>query len=449
MNISNSFYKRVASIAVPVALHNLVVAAINMSDVFMIGQLGESSVAALGIANQLMFLMIMAQFGIASGTQIFAAQFYGKGDMKGLHHILGAGITIGVVFSMIFAVAGIFFPEFVMSFYSKDPFVIKTASDYLRIAAKGYPFMSVVIIVAAQLRSTDAPSLPLYTGMVSFFVNVFLNWVFIFGKFGFPSYGVEGAAYATIIARMIEPCVLLGMMRIKGSVNASRLSELFGFDRKLLARFVTTSLPVVFNEIVWSFGFTMFSVVYGYLGTAALASINIMDSVSRLSFVALIGVAHAGGVILGQEIGAKRLDNAWSYSKRFSKMAFAVGFSFAILTALVSPLLFSMYKVSDSVISDAQKLLWIWCGIMPVVSWNCLNIVGILRSGGDTRAALFIDIGALWLLAIPLAVIGGVYLNLSVWVVYLMTKSEELVKLVLGLRRYLKKFWLKNIVHDL
>lgn len=447
--MSENFYRRALSIAIPIAVHNLILSSINMADVFMVGQLGESAIAALGISNQLMFLFILFLFGMGSGGSIFISQFFGKKDRVNLHRVLGIMMVPALAISVVMASGAIFIPELLMSVFSKDAQVLDQSARYLRIVGWSYPFTAISFIFQMVLRSTDKPRVPMYTSFFALIINIIFNWLLIFGNMGFPVLGIEGAAIATVLARALETLITIFIVYYTKSEAAAKLKVMLDFRLDLVKKVITTSLPVFINESVWASGIVALNIIYASLGTESIAAVNIMDSVGRLSFAAFIGIANAGAVVLGTDIGAQKYSQVWEHSKKFTAMSIYTGVAVSVILFVTAPFVISIYNISATVSDLAYKTILVWVFMIPIVSFNCLNIVGILRSGGDTQAALWIDIGALWAIGVPLALIGASYFALPIHIVYLLAKIEEVFKFIFGFKRYLSKKWIKNLVEDI
>lgn len=446
----DGFYRRVLGIAVPIAIHNLMISAINMADVFMVGQLGEEAIAALGISNQLMFLLILFLFGMGSGGQIFVSQFYGKKDFLNLRRVMGVILCLGIFVSLAAFVGARFFPKELVGLFSGDPKVVSLACEYLKIVSWSYIFTAVSFIYQVVLRSTDSPRLPVYSCALSLVINIFFNWVLIFGRFGFPAMGISGAALATLIARVAETVFTLAWTYIGNLAAAAKFGELLSAKHELLKQLFTTAMPVFFNEMTWALGILALNWIYAKLGTESVAAINISDSVTKLFFAAFIGIGNAGGVVLGQDIGAGTdAEKVWKTSVRLVKLSISTGVFLSLLVFLFTDPILSVYNVSHNVYDLAYKSTLVWIFFLPVVAFNNLNIVGILRSGGDTRAAFLIDVGALWAVAVPVSFAGAVFFGLPLYWVLILGKSEEAIKFIWGFKRYLSKKWIKNLVGGL
>lgn len=450
MESGAGFYRRVLGIAVPIAIHNLMISAINMADVFMVGQLGEEAIAALGISNQLMFLLILFLFGMGSGGQIFVSQFYGKGDLLNLRRVMGAVLGLGIFVSLGAFTGARFFPEAIVGLFSSDAPVVGYACEYLKIVSWSYIFTAVSFIYQVVLRSTDSPRLPVYSCAMALVINIFFNWVLIFGHFGFPAMGIQGAALATLIARVAETAFTLAYAYIRKLAAAAGFSELVSVKKELLKQLFVTALPVFFNEITWALGILALNWIYAKLGTESIAAINISDSVTKLFFAAFIGIGNSGAVVLGYDIGAGiESEKVWNTSKRLVKLAISTGVFLSLFVFLFTDPILSVYNISESVRDLAYKSTLVWIIFLPVVAFNNLNIVGILRSGGDTKAAFLIDVGALWLVSVPVSFVGAVVFQLPLYWVLLLGKIEESIKFGWGFKRYISKKWIKNLVKEL
>ena len=448
--MKSGFYRRVFGIAVPIAIHNLMISAINMADVFMVGQLGEEAIAALGISNHLMFLLILFLFGMGSGGQIFVSQFYGKGDLLNLRRVMGVILLFGIFVAFAAFTGAYFFPEELVGLFSEDPKVISLACEYLKIVSFGYVFTAVSFIFQVVLRCTDSPRLPVYSCAMSLIINIFFNWVLIFGHLGFPEMGISGAAVATLIARIAELALTLAYTYIRNLAAAAKFSELISAKKDLLKQLFKTAMPVFFNEMTWAFGILALNWIYAKLGTESIAAINISDSVTQLFFAAFIGIGNAGGVVLGHDIGAcVESGKVWKTSVKLVKLSILTGIFLSLLLLLFMDPILSVYNISESVYDLAYKSTLVWIFFLPVVAFNNLNIVGILRSGGDTKAAFLIDVGALWVIAVPLSFAGVEAFGLPLYWVLVLGKTEEAIKFIWGFKRYVSKKWIKNLVSHL
>ena len=440
------FYRTLLILAIPIAAQNFVASTVNMVDTIMIGQLGETEIAAVGQANQLFFLFALMLFGVNSGSSIFTAQYWGVRDVKNIRRVLGLSLISSGIVSVLFMIPALFFPAQVMRIYSKDPAVIDAGVRYLRIIGWSYIVTAISFSYASVLRSTEQPRLPMVMSIVALITNAVLNYIMIFGKLGFPAMGVEGAALATLIARVLEMALMVIFVYAGKYVPAARIRELFDLSRNFVARFFRTATPVILNESIWSLGVSIYSVIYGRIGTNAVAAVNISGSVINLAMVLFQAMSNASGIIIGNRIGGGDEDKAYLYAKRLLTLGPVFAVFMGSLLMLTSDFFVSFYKVTADVHQNSVRILMIFSILMPIRIFNLINIVGVLRSGGDTKYSLFLDTIGVWFISIPLAMFGALYLRLPVYWVYLLVGMEEVFKAALGLRRFRSRKWINNLV---
>ncbi len=454
-----SFLQRTFAITLPIALQNLLNNVLNLVDTVMISGLGEASIAGVGLANKVFFVFTLLLFGITSGSSVLASQYYGKRELLNIRRVLKLSLSLAVGGSMVFAIAGLFFPKLVMRIFTPSSQTIALGAAYLSIIAISYPLTAISQSYVAILRSMHYVKLPVLITTISIITNVFFNYAFIFGNFGMPKLGVAGAALATMIARVVECAVLLIIVYRKkagdGSVgdfihtkyDKTQSKEPF-LSRAFVNKYFITASPVIANEFMWGLGVTLYSLVYGRMGDAAVAATTITSTVENLILVFFFGLCNAAAVVLGNEMGADRLNQAEEHAKQYMIMILMLTILGAALTFAVKGPILLLFGMTAEVNHYISLCLTSFALCMPIRMTNALIIVAILRSGGDTRAALFLDVSSVWLIGIPMAVLGGLVLQLPVHIVYTMILAEEVYKVILGFMRYKKKKWLKNIVRD-
>jgi putative MATE family efflux protein len=369
-------------------------------------------------------------------------------------------LLIGVSASFLFVIPAILFPEFVMSIFTPQKGTIAIGSSYLAIVAISYPLTTVSMAYVTILRSMNYVKLPVIITSIAIVVNAFLNYSLIFGKFGMPRMGVAGAALATLIARIVEFVILIVIVyRHKigdGGVGdfvhikyeRAKENGLAFLHKAFIKKYLHTASPVIANEFMWGLGVTMYSLVYGRMGDAATAAITITGSVEQVAMVFFFGISSAAAVVLGNEMGADELKKAEKHATNYMILQFFLSTGGALITFLLKDAVIALFPVSDQVAEYIRLCITVFTIAMPFRMLNTLIIVAILRSGGDTKAALFLDVSGVWFLGIPMAVLGGFVLHLPVYLVYAMILTEEIYKVILGYIRYRKKKWLKNIVAE-
>lgn len=439
------FYSKLLKIALPVVIQNFIASSLNMVDTMMIGKVGEAEIAAVGIANQYFLLFSLFITGFTSGCSIFISQFWGKRDKKSIKKILGIGLIISLLISIIFTAIALSMPHKIILFYNKDANVVKLGADYLVIVSISYIFTAITFNYGIGLRCIEKATVPMLISMVALLVNTVLNYTFIFGNFGFKPMGVKGAAIATVIARIIESSATIIYVYHKKTVLAVKPREMISADKVFFTKCIRTIIPVVLNEVCWGLGMTVYSAVYGRIGTRAIASVQICTTVQNLFMVISFGLANASTVMIGHEIGASDEKKGKLYAKRFAVLGVIAGLILGIIIALSANVILSIFTVSEEVIQDSLKILYITALVMIVRVFNITLIVGILRGGGDAKTPLFIEAFTMWCIGVPLALLGAFVFKLPVYWVVALSTAEEMSKFVIGLRRLRSNKWIRNV----
>lgn len=309
------FYKSMFAIAIPIALQNLITSALNMVDTLMISSLGQSSIAAVGLANQVFFFYILLTFGINSGSSIFIAQYWGKEDIPKIRKILGLALSIGTLLGVFFTIIAFFFPEFIMGLLIQEAEVIEIGSEYLRIISLSYIVTSISFAYSVALRTTGNPNIPMKISAIAFVTNTVFNYILIFGKLGLPAMGVVGAAWGTVIARFVEIGITFYAVYASKGPLAANVKELFGWSKEFYVKYIKTTYAVVLAEGAWSLGQVMYSVAYAKLGEEATAAVQLTNTIQNIFFVLIRGLANACTVMVGNKIGGGQEEEAYEYAK--------------------------------------------------------------------------------------------------------------------------------------
>ena len=448
---NNNFYKEMIGIALPITLQNLIANSVNMLDTLMISSLGAQSLAAVGFANQVFFLYAVTIFGIATGSSIFVAQFWGKKDKNNIRRIIGISLVLSGLLGLIFTLAVIIFPESIMRIFSKDPEVIKLGMDYLAIIVFTYIITGISFTFSIASRSIGQAKMPMIVSIVSFVTNGIFNYLLVFGKFGFPKLGVRGAAYGTLIARVIElALVLYAIYSDRENPLAGSIGDMTDWNRDFFKRYLNTTYPVIINEALWSLGNVMYSIAYAKIGTNAAASVQILNVIYNLFMVLARGMANACTVMVGNKIGAEEEDIAIDYANRFLKLSTLIGGIMGFTLYIFSDNILGIFKnLEPEVYVMSKDLLIVLSIFFFIKAMNSTLIVGVLRGGGDTKFSMKLEMAAVWLVGVPLAFLGAVYLKLPVHLVVTLVYAEEVIKAAIGIPRVMSKKWVKNVIRDM
>jgi putative MATE family efflux protein len=443
------FYKKLAAIAIPIAMQNLINFGVNMADTVMVGMLGEVHLSAVALANQFSFIFMNFTFGLASGSNVMVAQFWGKGDKSSIHKALTIMYRIQLLGILVFSYLALFQPRLVMSIFTTDMPVIGQGAEYLRYIAVSYLFAGFASATMIVLRAVAAVKISLVVSISSLCVNVFLNWILIFGKLGAPALGVKGAALATVCARILEVCILLVYLTRFEKRIGYRLRHFFAKKIDLLGEYVRTALPVMFNELLWAFGAAMIAVCIGRMGTAFAAANSICSVLGQLVTIFIFGVANSSAVVIGNTIGAGEYGKARGYASTLCVLSLALGVAAAAVVLLMKNPMISLYNISETARLYAGQIITVHAVIVFGQSFAAISLMGVLRGGGDTRFVLVLDIIFMWVISIPLGFLTGLSLHWPVPAVYAVLKCDELLKSVISFLRIARGRWINDITSSM
>lgn len=445
------FYRQVVLLALPIVLQNLLTSILAMADTFMVGMLGEVPMAAVTLANIPLFAVQMFIFGVQSGSSVLISQYWGKQEMASINRVLGVALWVALGVSSAFAAVLLVCPVEFLALFGNEPEVIELAAQYGSIAGLSYVCNAFTMMYVAAYRSMERPQLGMYILVASMAVNTFLNWVFIFGNLGAPALGVQGAAVATLTARVLEITIVMLHMRLNRFFRV-HLHLLLRPGLDMTRRFLRYGGLVVYNETMWGLGTSVFPTIMGHMAgsTEILAAYTIAGNVEKITMVVAFGLASTASIIIGREIGAGRHDKLLNVGKALNTLAVLGGLVLGVLLMLFVRLaapawVYPLFKLSPGAASVASMMMTMMALVIPLKDFNTVNIVGVLRGGGDVKAATFIDIGPLWLVAIPYAALCGVVLGTTVFWVYLAFSLEQVVKFFIGIRRLRSGRWVRDL----
>lgn len=442
------FYKTMYKIAIPVVIQHVISIGLNLIDSVMIGGLGEISLAAVGIANRVFFFYTVVVFGLYSGTSIFISQYWGVKDIKNIRKVLGIELIFGVSIAFIFTLITFITPGFVMKIFINDSNVITQGTNYLRIISFSYVIGSISYAFSFNSRSVHLLKVPTIISAFALSLNTILNYLLIYGKFGFPALGVKGAAYATVMARIVEfISVLIYIYKDKNHPLAASIKELLSWDMDLVKRIFKTSFPVIANESIWGLGTTVYYIAYGMIGSAALAVIQVQFLISDFFMSLFFGLGSASAVMIGNELGKNNLESTYSYGKFFIKSTFYLSLIFSVILFLLRNIIISFYNFEPATVIMLRKTLVVSAIYLTPKMLSYVIICGILRSGGDTKFCMVLDIINIWLIGVPLAFISVMIFHLPVHLVLALVLSEEIIKNIVVLKRFKSKKWINNLIY--
>lgn len=453
MNLEKGFYKNIFAIAIPIALQNLITLGTSLMDTIMLGRADTTEIllSASSLANQPFFILQVLTFGLASGSSVLCAQYWGKGEIKPIRDIFSFVLKLAVAVGIIFGLTVLFVPEKVMGIYSNNAEVIMRGSQYLRILGYAYFTFAISNTMLSALRSIEVLRVSVICSVVSFCTNVFLNWVLIFGNLGAPALGIQGAAIATLTARLLEFVITALYILFIDKRLKFRIKDIFIHNKVLAGDVVKNGTPVVINELMWSLATSAQAAILGHITYSAgdpVAANSIAGVIQQLSTVVIMGVANAAAVLVGMAIGENNMKKAEDRAKALRNLSFGMGIISCLFILGVKNIFINFYNVPIETKELASQIITVFSFITICCSVNLVLIMGALRGAGDTKFCMTLEICCLWLLAIPLALVAAFKFQFPVPLVFLLMKIDEPTKMILSLFRMKGNKWLNSLTRE-
>lgn len=442
------FYKAMLAIALPIGIQNLITFAVSMADTMMLGSLGEVQLSASAIGNNLFFILMVLMFGLGGGASVMTSQYYGKKDMEPIHKIMSIMYRVCIVITLTFVGIAVFIPRQFISIFTTDQAVIEVGIKYLRIVSIGYVFYALTNCTITVLRSVKTVKISMVVYSISLVVNVFFNWVFIFGKLGASPLGVQGAAIGTVIARITEFTIVIIFMLFYERKIHLKLKHIISIDKLMVRDFMRNCTPVLFNELFWGLGASMTSVVVGRMGTEVVAANSINSVANQFVTVFIFGIGSAAAVIIGNTIGEGNYEKAKEYASTITVFSLVMGVISAAIIYVMRPYIVELYNVSQETKLIAIDIMSATSLIVIFQSMAVNTMMGVLRGGGDNKFVLINDVIYMWLIAIPFGFIGAFVWKLPIAVVFLIIKSDEILKTIASIIRIGSGKWINDITRD-
>nr|WP_302582850.1 MATE family efflux transporter [Anaerostipes caccae] len=431
------------------ALQNLINTGVSACDVFMLGKVGETALSASSLARQVQYIMSLFLFGLTSGATVLTAQYWGKGDKKTIERILAMGMCMAVAVTAIFTLVSLLMPETLIRIFTNESEVIREGVKYLRILAFSYIAIGITDVYLYIMRSVERIKVATAVYLSSLICNVILNAVFIFGMFGCPAMGIRGAALATLLARILELILVIGYAKIYNREILFRMKYFFHMDSGLLKDFLVCAVPVILNEVLWGIANSASTAILGHMGSAAVAANSVAQVTKEMSMVVSFGISNAAAIYLGKTIGEKKYQHARAYAERFVKLSILLGIGSAVIILLSSQMIIMVMAMTPLTKDYLRFMMCVMAYYAVAQTLDETVIVGIFRSGGDTRFGLIIDLTAMWGCSVLLGAAAAFVFHCSVPVVYALLMSDELVKIPIIWGRYKNCSWIRNITREI
>lgn len=445
------FYKRVLTLALPIAMQSLITIGVNMLDTIMVGRVGETELSATSLANQFISIYHIFCMGLGMGASVLVSRYWGMREkepeksMDALKKTICIMIRLTVSLALVFALLTFFIPEYVMKMYTVEDGIISNGIVYLQYSVATFFFLGLSLVCTIVLRSVGQVHIPLFVSIGAFFVNLFANYSLIFGHFGMPRMGVAGAALATLIARIFEASVICGYLFFVDKKIGFRLRNLTMKTRDLLGEYIRISIPVLISDGILAIGNNTVAMVIGRLGENFVAANAITSVTQQMSSVMIQGICQAGGIVTGQTLGEGNREKAQEQGYGFLGFGLALGLVSAAFILAVSGPIIRSYQVSEETARMTKELMESISLIIIFQATNSIMTKGVLRGGGDTKVLMLADNIFLWAISIPLGILAGFVLKLSPFWIYAGLKFDQIAKAVWCVLRLRSGKWIKKI----
>ena len=437
------FWRKLAPLMFPMAFQQLMQSLVSTSDAVMMGLIDQSSLSAVSLATQITFVVSLFIFGLSGAGSILAAQYWGKQSPKDVEQVFAIMFRPTVMVGTLFTLASFFTPQLLMRIFTTDPLLITLGSEYLRAVSLSYVLMCVNQCYLCIMRNSGRAMLSSVISSVGVVVNIVLNAVLIFGWFGLPAFGITGAAFATVLTRIME---LVWVLLETAKPDRIKLRTRYLFGTCNLARdFWSNGWVLIFNNLAWGIGITMGSVILGRMGSDAVAANSIAMVAKNLINCFCMGLASGGAILVGNELGAGQLERAKAYGGKVVKLALISGAISAMILIALTPVISMMAELTPQA-KEYLKFMIVVCGINLIgMSNNSAIISGIFPAGGDTRFGLICDCIVLWVIVVPLGFLAAFVWKLPLFAVYCIIYSDEIIKLPAVWKHYRKYQWVKDL----
>ena len=443
-----SFYRTVIALVVPMALQNLINVGVTAADVIMLGAVGEDALSGASLAGQVQYIMTLFLFGLTSGATVLTAQYWGKGDKDAIEKILGIAVKTAVFVTALFTAAALVVPGLLLRIFTSDPVVIAEGIKYLRIVAFTYVMIGITQAYLYIMRSVERVIVATVVYLLSLVCNIIMNSIFIFGLFGLPAMGVSGAALGTLCARILEVVLVAGYARFFNKDIKLRLRYVIHTDKVLFGDFMKYALPVVINEVMWGLGTAANTAILGHMGSPVVAANSVAQVARQLATVVSFGLSSAAAIYLGKTIGEKKMEHARAYAKRFIGLSLIMGVLGGAVILIASPVASAFLSLSAEAKDYLRIMFFVMSYFVIGQALNTTMVVGIFRSGGDTRFGLILDVSTMWCCSILLGFLAAFVFKLSVPIVYMILMSDEIIKIPITSWRYRSCKWLRDVTRD-
>lgn len=441
-----SFFKRVLRIGGPIMLQNVLLSAAGFFDTIMVGSIFRG-VSAVGVAQQYVTIMTTVMFGVNAGMSLYLAQFYGAEDKKGMAKSFALMLWLNLALTLFFSLTGFFFADYIIGFYNPDPDIIILGGQYLRWVSIGFAFQSLSFAFSLAYRAVQKTQVPLYTAIVSQFVNVSFNYILIFGLGPIPALGIRGAAIATVISQIVSSVVYLWHAKSTKIGFYPHLKEFKeALDPHFFSHTFEKTLILTINELFFGVGMTLYVKIMNDIGTNAYEGFRIAETIANLFLVAAIGLGSASGALIGQQLGKNDLETARRHGNTLLITGVILGIVVGIISIVVGIPGIALFQNPDANVNSIALMMMFVFGFRVFLRIITVVLFNTLRAGGQVKIVMFLDAGMMWIIGLPLGWVAFHWWGIrDATLVYLIVQAEGVIRILVGLYFFIKGHWLVNL----
>lgn len=442
-----NFYYQLLRLTIPLFLQQLLRVSVDTLNSIMLGSIDQIQMSAMSQANQIFFIYYAVCSGLSIGCCVLVSQYWGKKDVDSISTIIAHGLRTAFVFGLVVSILVIVFSNNIMHLYSSDLMIVECGAKYLRKIALMFVACGLSVMIFGASRGVEQVRIVLFTNIISYSVNIILDYILIFGKLGFKPMGIDGVAVGTIVARYIELfiCALFFFNHVEIPFSISDLKK---YDNKLRKALFNVSFPIVAHEVVWSLGTSSGAMITGQLGKSAVAGYNVTSVLYDLFATIGNGFIPACGVVLGMSLGKGEIEKAKRQANSILLIAFIMGISIGIISYFVKNDFLKLYSLDNEAINYFRQFSNVLCFIWPFSCIEMVTMVAILRAGGDGKFGFYTDIVVMWLICIPLAWLCAFKFNVPAWIIVGIIKGIIVLEALAGFSRVFTYKWVRNLTHD-
>ncbi|RXZ77374.1 MATE family efflux transporter [Paenibacillaceae bacterium] len=443
-----SFYRDFFRLTLIIALQNVITIGVNLSDNLFLGGYSETALSASALANQIQFITTFLIIGCSQSVIILASRLWGAKQLDLIRKVIGVGMATSLAIGFVMCGVVFFFSTELLSLLTMDESIVQAGAKYLNIVSFSYVFFAITNVLLASLRSMEIVRIGLLVSLFTLVINVSLNYLFIYGHFGLPRMGITGAAITTLISRIIE-CIIVVVYIIKKNQNLGlRMSNFLKLDQTILKQYTKIALPILLSSLSWAGAMALQSGILGHMGTSAIAANSVATTIFQFVTVIVYASASSTAVIMGRTVGEGNLDKVKAYSKTLQILYLIIGILTAAILFITKDYVLFMYSISEEAKTLALAFMTILSITVIGTSYEMPALSGIIQSGGDTKFVMYNDFIFMWLLILPASLLGAFVFNFPPIIIFILLKSDQILKCFVALVKVNRYKWIKVIVNQ-